>query len=133
RRWQRHSEHLGGWHRRGGAPRSGLAAARHEPVDHSHVAGHEPCRLRADLRIDLHAPVLCSALLNSLDHITNGRIAFNVISSQRRSDHENYGYDELIDHGERYNRMEEFIAVCQAPWSSVDADAFVWVRPINYV
>ena len=73
-------------------------------------------------------PFYVARLLNSLDHITNGRIAFNVISSQRRSDYENYGYDELIDHGERYDRMEEFIAVCQALWSSVDADAFVWDR-----
>jgi alkanesulfonate monooxygenase SsuD/methylene tetrahydromethanopterin reductase-like flavin-dependent oxidoreductase (luciferase family) len=73
-------------------------------------------------------PFYVARLLNSLDHITNGRIAFNVISSQRRSDYENYGYDELIDHGERYDRMEEFIAVCKALWSSVDADAFVWDR-----
>jgi alkanesulfonate monooxygenase SsuD/methylene tetrahydromethanopterin reductase-like flavin-dependent oxidoreductase (luciferase family) len=34
----------------------------------------------------------------------------------------------LIDHGERYDRMEEFIAVCKALWSSVDADAFIWDR-----
>jgi alkanesulfonate monooxygenase SsuD/methylene tetrahydromethanopterin reductase-like flavin-dependent oxidoreductase (luciferase family) len=50
-----------------------------------------------------------------------------------------------MDHGERYDRMEEFIAVCKALWSSVDADAFVWdkaeglvadpakVRAINHV
>jgi alkanesulfonate monooxygenase SsuD/methylene tetrahydromethanopterin reductase-like flavin-dependent oxidoreductase (luciferase family) len=48
-------------------------------------------------------PFYVARLLNSLDYITNGRIAFNVISSQRRSDYENYGYDELIDHGERYD------------------------------
>src|SRR5207237_9813242 len=90
-------------------------------------------------------PFYVARLLNSLDHITNGRIAFNVISSQRRSDYENYGSDELIDHGERYDRMEEFIAVCKALWSSVDADAFLWdrlnglvadpakVRPINHI
>ena len=44
-------------------------------------------------------PFYVARLLNLLDHITNqhnGRIAFNVISSQRRSDYENYGYDELI-------------------------------------
>ena len=90
-------------------------------------------------------PFYVARLLNSLDHITNGRIGFNVISSQRCSDYENYGFDELIDHGERYDRMEEFIAVCKALWSRVDADAFVWdrlnglvadpakVRPINLV
>lgn len=90
-------------------------------------------------------PFFVARLLNSLDHITNGRIAFNVITSQRRADAENYGFDELMEHGRRYDRMEEFIAVCKALWASVDADAFVWdagsgivadpakVRPINHV
>ena len=42
-------------------------------------------------------PFYTARLLNSLDHITNGRIAFNVITSQRRADYANYGYDELVD------------------------------------
>src|SRR5882757_7994249 len=73
-------------------------------------------------------PFFTARLLNSLDHITNGRIAFNVITSQRRADYANYGYDELVDHNERYERLEEFIDVCRALWKSVDADAFVWDR-----
>ena len=73
-------------------------------------------------------PFYTARLLNSLDHVTNGRIAFNVITSQRRADYANYGYDELVDHNERYDRLEEFIDVCRALWSSVDADAFVWDR-----
>jgi len=32
---------------------------------------------------------------------------------RRRSDYENYGFDELIDDGERYDRMEELIGHCQ--------------------
>jgi FMN-dependent oxidoreductase (nitrilotriacetate monooxygenase family) len=90
-------------------------------------------------------PFYTARLLNSLDHITNGRIAFNVITSQRRADYANYGYDELVDHNTRYERLEEFIDVCRKLWSSVDPDAFVWnratgqvadpakVRPINHV
>jgi len=90
-------------------------------------------------------PFYVARLLNSLDHITSGRIAFNVIASQRLSDYQNYGFDELVDHNQRYDRMEEFITVCKALWSSVDADAFVWdkakglvadpakVRAINHV
>jgi FMN-dependent oxidoreductase (nitrilotriacetate monooxygenase family) len=73
-------------------------------------------------------PFYVARLLNSLDHITNGRIAFNVITSQRRADAENYGFDELMEHGARYDRMEEFIDVCKALWSSVGPDAFVWDR-----
>jgi FMN-dependent oxidoreductase (nitrilotriacetate monooxygenase family) len=71
-------------------------------------------------------PFFTARLLNSLDHITNGRIAFNVITSQRRADYANYGYDELVDHNTRYERLEEFIDVCRKLWSSVEPDAFVW-------
>jgi FMN-dependent oxidoreductase (nitrilotriacetate monooxygenase family) len=78
-------------------------------------------------------PFYTARLLNSLDHVTNGRIAFNVITSQRRADYANYGYDELIDHNSRYDRLEEFIDVCRALWDSVDPDAFVWDRATGTV
>jgi long-chain alkane monooxygenase len=65
-------------------------------------------------------------LFNSLDHVTGGRIAFNVITSTRRSDYANYGYDEIVDHNERYDRMEEFIDVCRTLWDSVEPDAMLW-------
>jgi len=71
-------------------------------------------------------PFYTARLLNSLNLITNGRVAFNVITSQRSADYANYGYDELIDHETRYERLEEFIDVCRRLWSSVDEDAFLW-------
>jgi len=73
-------------------------------------------------------PFYVSRLLNSLDHVTGGRIAFNVITSSRRADAMNYGFDELMEHGSRYDRMEEFVDVCKALWESVGPDAFVWDR-----
>lgn len=73
-------------------------------------------------------PFYVARLMNSLDHVTNGRIAFNVITSQRRSDYENYGFDELMDHNSRYERLEEFMDVCRALWESVEPDAFLWDR-----
>ena len=78
-------------------------------------------------------PFYTARLLNSLDHITNGRIAFNVITSQRRADFANYGYDELVDHNERYERLEEFIDVCHRLWDSVAPDAFIWDRKTGMV
>jgi FMN-dependent oxidoreductase (nitrilotriacetate monooxygenase family) len=90
-------------------------------------------------------PFYVARLLNSLDHVTGGRIAFNVVTSTRRADAANYGFDALMDHAERYDRMEEFVDVCKALWASVAPDAFVWnretglvadpdkVKPINHV
>jgi FMN-dependent oxidoreductase (nitrilotriacetate monooxygenase family) len=78
-------------------------------------------------------PFYVSRLLNSLDHVTNGRMAFNVVTSTRRADAANYGFDELMEHNSRYNRMEEFIDVCKALWSSIDPDAFLWDRQTGIV
>jgi FMN-dependent oxidoreductase (nitrilotriacetate monooxygenase family) len=73
-------------------------------------------------------PFYVARLLNSLDHVTGGRIAFNVVTSTRGADAANYGFDELQDHGDRYARMEEFVDVCRALWASVAPDAIVRER-----
>jgi FMN-dependent oxidoreductase (nitrilotriacetate monooxygenase family) len=78
-------------------------------------------------------PFYVARLFNSLDHVTNGRIAFNVIASSRNADAANYGFDELMEHGTRYDRMEEFIDVCRALWDSVEPDAFQWDRASGVV
>jgi FMN-dependent oxidoreductase (nitrilotriacetate monooxygenase family) len=78
-------------------------------------------------------PFYVARLLNSLDHITGGRMAFNVITSQRRADAENYGFDQLMEHGQRYDRMDEFMQVCCALWDSVGPNAFVWDKATGIV
>ena len=78
-------------------------------------------------------PFYVARLLNSLDHVTKGRIAFNVVASTRRSDAANYGFDELMEHDMRYDRMEEFIKVCKALWDSVEPGAFKWDRETGEV
>jgi FMN-dependent oxidoreductase (nitrilotriacetate monooxygenase family) len=78
-------------------------------------------------------PFYVARLLNSLDHVTGGRIAFNVITSTRRADAANYGFDELMQHGDRYDRMEEFVDVCKALWASVAPEAFKWDRETGMV
>ena len=70
-------------------------------------------------------PFYVARLLNSLDHVTGGRVAFNVVASSRGADAANYGYDKLVDHDARYERMEEFIRVCRSLWDSVAPDAIV--------
>lgn len=70
-------------------------------------------------------PFYVARLLNSLDHVTGGRIAFNVVASTRLADAQNYGFDELMEHDRRYERMEEFVAVCRALWRSVEPDAIL--------
>ena len=59
------------------------------PDRHASTAGSVPqaeTTLRLTCASTFMHPFYVARLLNSLDHITNGRIAFNVISSQRHSD-----------------------------------------------
>ncbi|WP_062070825.1 NtaA/DmoA family FMN-dependent monooxygenase [Demequina sediminicola] len=73
-------------------------------------------------------PFYVARLLNSLDHVTSGRLAFNVVASSRSADANNYGFDQLMEHAKRYERMEEFVEVCQALWDSVEPDAIITDR-----
>ena len=110
-----------------------MAAHGYESLDRCHVAGYQDVGFGLTYATTFMHPFYVARLLNSLDHITNGRIAFNVITSQRKADAQNYGFDELMEHSQRYDRMDEFMDVCQALWRSVDPDAFEWNRETGLV
>jgi FMN-dependent oxidoreductase (nitrilotriacetate monooxygenase family) len=78
-------------------------------------------------------PYYMARLMTSMDHMTNGRIAMNLVTSTRRSDAANFGFDELMEHGSRYERMEEFVEVCRKLWDSAEADAMLWDRATGRV
>jgi FMN-dependent oxidoreductase (nitrilotriacetate monooxygenase family) len=55
---------------------------------------------------------------STLDHLTDGRVAFNIVTSYLESAAANLGRDERIDHDERYDRADEFMEVCYALWEN---------------
>ena len=71
-------------------------------------------------------PYYTARLMNSLDHVTGGRIAMNLVTSTRPADAANFGFDELMEHGSRYDRMEEFVDVCRKLWDSAEPNAMLW-------
>ncbi|MFI7483867.1 LLM class flavin-dependent oxidoreductase [Kocuria sp. M1R5S2] len=52
----------------------------------------------------------------TLDHLTRGRIGFNVVTSYLKSAAENHGLNDQISHDERYEIAEEFMDVCYKLW-----------------
>lgn len=61
----------------------------------------------------------------SLDHISAGRAAWNVVTSANDYAARNFGHAKLAPHGERYERAGEFVDVVGKLWDSWDDDAFV--------
>ncbi len=78
-------------------------------------------------------PYYLARLMTSLDLLSEGRIALNLVTSTRRSDAANFGFDELMEHGARYERMEEFVQVCRTLWDATEADAMLWDRGTRQV
>jgi len=80
----------------------------------------------------------------SLDHISNGRVAWNIVTSWLATAARNFGGAAQVSHADRYARAEEFMKVVKALWDSWAEDAVIddraggryaradRIRPINH-
>ena len=69
-------------------------------------------------------PYYVARLFATLDHLTDGRAGWNVVTSINSNLDNNYGADRLPA-DQRYDRAHEFIQACQALWNSWDEGAVV--------
>lgn len=80
----------------------------------------------------------------TLDLISSGRAAWNVVTTAAAAAADNFGFTEFPSPEERYDRAGEFLELCQGLWRGWDADAVIAdkengryadsdrVRPINH-
>ncbi|KAI0169408.1 Nitrilotriacetate monooxygenase component A/pristinamycin IIA synthase subunit A [Hypoxylon sp. FL1284] len=61
----------------------------------------------------------------SLDHLSQGRAGWNIVTTANPDASRNFGKDEHKEHGERYARAREFYDVVTGLWDTFDDDAFV--------
>nr|WP_249127559.1 LLM class flavin-dependent oxidoreductase [Bradyrhizobium lablabi] len=64
----------------------------------------------------------------TLDHISGGRAAWNVVTSMNDSEAMNYSAARHLKHDERYDRADEFMEVTFKLWDSWEPDALVLDR-----
>jgi FMN-dependent oxidoreductase (nitrilotriacetate monooxygenase family) len=64
----------------------------------------------------------------SLDHLSHGRAAWNVVTSANDFAARNFGLDTLPPHADRYRRAREFVEVVRQLWDSWEDDAFIHDR-----
>ncbi|WP_235210626.1 LLM class flavin-dependent oxidoreductase [Caballeronia sordidicola] len=61
-------------------------------------------------------PYLLARKFTTLDHLTKGRIAWNVVTSQLDSAARNLGLERQVPHDERYEIADEFLDVVYKLW-----------------
>jgi FMN-dependent oxidoreductase (nitrilotriacetate monooxygenase family) len=70
-------------------------------------------------------PYLIARRFASLDHISGGRAGWNVVTTSNPDAALNFGFEEHLEHDERYRRAREFFDVVTGLWDSWADDAFV--------
>ncbi len=63
-------------------------------------------------------PWLLARKFTTLDHATNGRIGWNLVTSQLESAARNLGLKTQVEHDLRYDRADEFLEVAYKLWLS---------------
>lgn len=63
-------------------------------------------------------PYVLARTMSSLDHLTHGRIGWNVVTGVSRSEYRNLSMTDYIPHDERYERADEYLDLCDRLWAS---------------
>ncbi|MBJ8445769.1 dimethylsulfone monooxygenase SfnG [Acinetobacter bereziniae] len=95
------------------------AENQHESVSFSHalLAKTDKLKVIAAILPGPWKPVLAAKQLATIDYLTNGRIAINVVSGWFRGEFDAIG-EPWPEHDERYVRSEEFIRTLKGIWTT---------------
>jgi len=61
-------------------------------------------------------PYLLARRFGTLDHLTGGRVGWNIVTSYQDSSARNLGLDRQLPHDQRYDRADEFMDVVYKLW-----------------
>lgn len=107
--------------------RDGIRAVKLDPMLCASALGHATSRIGVGVTYSTtyYEPIHVARTFATLDHMTGGRAAWNVVTSLNDSEAANFGRDATLAHDLRYDRAEEFLEVVQGHWRSWDDDALV--------
>ncbi|QEN88472.1 LLM class flavin-dependent oxidoreductase [Labrys sp. KNU-23] len=71
------------------------------------------------------APYHVARRFASLDHLSDGRAGWNIVTTSNPDAALNFGLDDHMGHDERYRRAREFYDVVTGLWDSWADDAFI--------
>ncbi|HME21662.1 MAG TPA: LLM class flavin-dependent oxidoreductase [Acetobacteraceae bacterium] len=105
----------------------GIRCVKMDPVTVLTVMGMatERLGLGATCSTTYFEPFHVARVFATLDLMTGGRAAWNVVTSMNDGEALNMGHSEHLEHDARYDRADEFMEVVLGHWNSWDDDAIV--------
>jgi FMN-dependent oxidoreductase (nitrilotriacetate monooxygenase family) len=70
-------------------------------------------------------PYHVARLFATLDHLSGGRAAWNVVTSLNDAEAHNFGQSQHLSHDARYDQADEFMHVVYGLWDTWETDALV--------
>jgi FMN-dependent oxidoreductase (nitrilotriacetate monooxygenase family) len=117
------------WHK----PRSNYCGGL-EPLTvlSSLAQGTDHIGLIATASTSYYEPFHLARMFASLDHISGGRVGWNIVVSNSVNEARNFNRPAMLPHQQRYDRAHEFLEVANQLWESWDADAVIRDRPSGH-
>jgi FMN-dependent oxidoreductase (nitrilotriacetate monooxygenase family) len=81
--------------------------------------------LGATYSTSYYEPFHVARVFATLDLMTGGRAAWNVVTSLNDGEAQNMGREEVLDHDLRYDRADEFMEIVLGHWDAWEDDAVV--------
>ncbi len=75
-----------------------------------------------------YPPFHIARLFATLDHLSGGRVAWNVVTSLNDAEARNFGRVQHVEHAVRYDQADEFMQVVHGLWQTWDVDALLMDR-----
>jgi FMN-dependent oxidoreductase (nitrilotriacetate monooxygenase family) len=70
-------------------------------------------------------PYILARTLATLDHLSGGRAAWNIVTSFQEAEARNFGLTEQLSRDQRYDRADEFLEVTTKLWNSWQDEALI--------
>lgn len=81
--------------------------------------------LAATASTTYNEPFHIARKFSSMDHLSKGRSAWNVVTSYYEHEANNFTKEKHLAHDLRYERADEFVEVVKGLWDSWELDAFI--------
>jgi alkanesulfonate monooxygenase len=79
----------------------------------------------ATAHTEFQQPYILARQMACLDHVSHGRMGWNIVTSGIPAEYSNFGKPQSLDKEERYASATEFVNVVKGLWDSWEDDAYV--------
>ena len=70
-------------------------------------------------------PFMLARLTNTLDHVSDGRSGWNLVTGSNDGGAQNFGLERQYPHDQRYDMADEYVELVHKLWDSWEPDAMV--------